>query len=84
MAKLMQNPNILVVKLQGQAELIYKFLSEVQKIVSADNIDVSSLLRNKGMPGHHLFFRIDFTSESIKKERNFDFKTTKTDSGDTE
>lgn len=70
MAKLMRKPNILVVKLQGQPELIYRFLSEVQKIVPSENIDVSQLLRNKGMPGCHLFFRIDFAPMSDKKEND--------------
>lgn len=49
----------LLLKIVGEATIIYRFLSELPKIIPGDSMTVSQLLENKGEPGHHLFVKIN-------------------------
>lgn len=60
--------NVLVLKFLGNPTLIFKVLADLPKIIPADSLYTSQLLKNKGIPGYHLFCKITFQPMDIKKE----------------
>lgn len=58
-----QKPNVLLLKFSGKPTLIFKLLALLPKIIPEDSMYTSSLLKNKGIPGSHLFCKITFPPE---------------------
>ena len=50
--------NALLVKLQGRYSYIVHFINDLLKLYSRENIVFSAIMRNKGIPGYHIFINI--------------------------
>ena len=81
-----ENEEVLTLKiLCEKQETAFKFVTEISQKLSIELLDTCHILKNKDEPGYHMFVKIKFLKPTdIKKERNFDFKTTKPSRGDTE
>lgn len=62
-----QKPNVLLLKFSGKPTLIFKLLAELPKIIPENSMYTSQLLKNKGIPGFHLFCKITYPLVNAKK-----------------